>query len=113
MQDEESRGIAEVSVRSYVDSQYNAQYLYFEMEGATHANVNVADVANNVVLAVEYGKGCYAFVVHQRQRVGKRSVAVDSQDVFHTDLQILQRLRVHCLCVGEILMILPEEAHKT
>lgn len=41
------------------------------------SDIDLRDVANDVVLAVKNGKGGDAFVIHQLQGVCERSVAVD------------------------------------
>lgn len=36
----------------------------------TYPCINVADVANDVAMAIKHRKRCYSFVVHEPQRIG-------------------------------------------
>lgn len=55
----------------------------------TYADVDVADVADHIVIVVEHGQRRYRLVVHQPQRITQRLVSVDGEHLLRSDVQVL------------------------
>lgn len=93
----------------------------------THPDIDVGDVADDVVLCIQDWERGHSFVVHQLESRGQRLVAavglsalcvelnihhphsLDSQNLLLPDVQILEELRIQLVHGREARPVLPEE----
>ena len=59
--------------------------------GCPYSCINVTYVSNDIAVTIKNGKRCYAFIVHEPQRVRERFVAIDRNNDFRAELELLQR----------------------
>lgn len=76
-------------------------------------DVNVRNVANDVLVVVEHGQRSDALAMHKQQSILERSVAIDRDDLVTAQIKLLQRTIVELLDRLETSSVLPQKSHKS
>jgi hypothetical protein len=73
----------------------------------------VRNVANDVLVVVEYRQRSDSLTVHKKQRFFERMVAIDRDDLVTSQIKLFQRTIVQLLDRLEASSVLPQESHKS